>query len=142
VEGLDNGKQIDGVLIDFSEAFDRVIIMEIVGSLGLDGRAVRWIYSFISGRTPSVKNGDIYSEEYYAESAVPQGSVFGSILIVINVSHINRYVESPVRMFADDFIIYRETAKVEDGEIMQNDLKKFKSWAIDNGMIINADKTN
>jgi hypothetical protein len=144
VEGLDGGKQIDGVLIDFAKAFDRVdheVLMNKISLLGLDRRVVIWINSFVTGRSQMVRVGEVYSDKFYATSGVPQGSVLGPLLFIIYVNDISKNIKSHIRMFADDCIIYRVMDKLDDGVILQNDLNLLEKWSSDNKMVINASKT-
>ena len=54
---LDNGKQTDMVVLDFSKAFDRVPHQRLLRKLhhyGIRGSTYHWISSFLSGRTQKV----------------------------------------------------------------------------------------
>jgi hypothetical protein len=53
---------------------------------------------------------------------VPQGSVLGPILFLAYVKDIWRNIESKIRLFADDCIIYRKTLNNNDVEKLQTDL--------------------
>ena len=47
-------------------------------------------------------------------SGVPQGSVLGPLLFLTYVNDISRNTESPIRLFADDCVIYRKIINKKD----------------------------
>ena len=73
-----------------------------------------WIREFILGRTQRVRVGGQLSEEVRVRSGVPQGSVLGPLLFLAYVNDIWRNMESTIRLFADDCVIYRKIINNED----------------------------
>jgi len=73
------------------------------------------------------------SEEVRVKSTVPQGSVLGPLLFLNYVNVIWRNIESTIRLYADDCVIYR---KIINNEVMD----KLGEWAVENTMKINASK--
>ena len=67
-----------------------------------------WIKEFLLGRSQRVIVNGQLSEEVRVISGVPQGSVLGSILFLTYINDIWRNIESNIRLFADDCIIYRK----------------------------------
>jgi hypothetical protein len=59
------------------------------------------------------------SEEVRVTSGVPQESVLGPLLFLAYVNEIRRNMESSIRLFADDCVIYRKIIKTEDMEKLQ-----------------------
>ena len=53
---------------------------------------------------------------------VPQGSVLGPILFLLYINDINENVQSSIRLFADDSIIYCKINSNIDHQILQTDL--------------------
>jgi hypothetical protein len=72
---------------------------------------------------------------------VPQGSVLGPLLFLAYVNDIWRNMESNIRLFADDCIIYRKITDSNDIEKLQKDLNRLGVWAVENEMKINPDKS-
>ena len=70
-----------------------------------------------------------YSEWFDIISGVPQGSVLGPILFLIDVNDIPETVNSNVKMFADDTKIYRTLKNKPDCEILQADLDNLSEWS-------------
>jgi hypothetical protein len=73
----------------------------------VEWRIVNWIKNFLSGRSQRVRIDGHLSDEVRVNSGVPQGSVLGPLLFLAYVNDIWRNIESNVRLFADDCIIYR-----------------------------------
>ena len=85
--------------------------------------------------------GGQISEEVRVTSGVPQGSVLGPLLFIAYVNDIWRYMESTVRLFADDCVIYRKIINNADMEKLQKDLDRLGEWAVENEMKINPSKS-
>jgi hypothetical protein len=52
-----------------------------------------------------------------------------------------RNIESNIRLFADDCILYRRIIDSSDIEKLQTDLSRLGEWAVENEMKINPDKS-
>ena len=50
-------------------------------------------------------------------------------------------IDSTIRLFADDYIIYRKIVNNTDVENLQMDLDSLEEWAVDNAMKISSDKS-
>ena len=112
---MDEGARIDVIITDFSKAFYSIshdwLITKIV-TLGVDLRVVVWVREFLLGHSRKVRVGGHLSEEVRVMSGVPNGSELGPHLFLAYVNDIWRNIESTIRLFADDCIIYR---KIMDG---------------------------
>ena len=103
---------------------------------------VEWITEFLRCRSQRVRVGTHYSEEVRVTSGVPQGSVLGPILFLHYINDISTNIESKIRLFADDCIIYRKILNIKDVEKLLADLHRLGEWAELNEMIINPNKSN
>ena len=125
---------------DFLKAFDLAphgrLLMKIANS-GVDSRVVVWIREFLLDRKQRVRVGGQLSAEVRITSGVPQGSVLGPLLFLAYVNDIWRNIESTVRLFADDYVIYRKIINNEDMEKLQKDLYRLGEWEVENAMKIN-----
>ena len=66
------------------------------------------IREFLLGRTQGVRVGGQLSAEVRVMSGVLQGSVLGPLLFLACVNDIWRNMDSTIRLFADDCVIYRK----------------------------------
>ena len=82
-EGLNNSKQIDSVLLDFSKAFDKVHHSSLLRKLdhcGIRHNTLKWIKSFLEHISQIVIVEGEASNSAPVLSGVPQGTVLGPLL--------------------------------------------------------------
>jgi hypothetical protein len=84
----------------------------------------------MSVRLSADRVGGQLSEEMKVTSGVPQGNVLGPILFIAYVNDIWINIESTVRLFADDCIIYREIEHNKNIERLQIYLNRLGEWAV------------
>ena len=143
-DSLDIGVRVDAIVVDFSKAFDVVPhgrLLEKIADSGVDRRVVIWIKEFLLGRTQRVRIGEVTSDETRVTSGVPQGSVLGPLLFLAYINDIGRNIDSNIRLFADDCIIYRKIVTEADMTNLQRDLDRLGEWAVENSMKINPIKS-
>ena len=129
-QNLQDGKQTDIILLDFSKAFDKVSHEKLIYKLhgyGIRGKTLRWIKSFLNGRSQTVVLEEDCSEEVPVTSGVPQGSVLGPILFLVYINDLPEKVKSQVRLFADDMAAYYSLA---DSRQLQDDLDILQDWEV------------
>jgi hypothetical protein len=139
----DAGIQSDVIILDFSKAFDTVPHPQLLLKLehyGVRGQLHKWIASFLTQRTMKVVLEGQSSEEAAVESGVPQGTVLGPLLFLCHINDLPESVNSTVRLFADDCLLYRAIHSMQDHIALQEDLKKLEGWAKEWGMRFNARK--
>lgn len=135
--------------IDFSRAFDLVNIDLLVSKLyhlGFSDRACTWIESYLANRSQSVvfSNGDT-SSPLVRNAGVPQGSLLGPPLFSLFINDLPRVLgHCKYQLYADDLVIYLEGNFSEVGDIVDKinyDLTRISRWASNNGLVVNASKT-
>ena len=80
-----------------------------------------WVKSFLSNRTQHVSINGSHSALANVTSGVPQGSVLGPVLFLLYINDITNQIQSNIRLFADDSIVYREIRSPADHHILQTD---------------------
>ena len=125
---LNQKHQTDITILDFSKAFDGVPLKAKLDHYGVRGNNLKWISSFLDGRTRKVMVDRSMSNECPVLSGVPQGSVLGLMLFLLYINDITHQLSSRVRLFSDDCLIYREIKSPDDHCILQQDLDKLIEW--------------
>ena len=101
------------VLLNLSAAFDTVdpsiLRTRLRSKLGLNGAALSWFCSFLSGRIQRISVQGALSNVFYLRYGVPQGSCLGPLLFNIYSSNIfdivGRHLPK-VHFYADDSQLY------------------------------------
>ena len=144
---LNNKKQIDAVLLDFSKAFDKVDHVQLLSKLekyGIRHSLLSWITSFLSSREQTVLVEGKSSSAAPVTSGVPQGTVLGPLLFLVYINDIASKLSpgTKIRLFADDSLLYRVINSPLDQHILQKDLDSLQHWELNNKMEFHPDKCN
>ena len=119
--------------MDFSKAFDKVPHKRLLHKLSLYGipkQLLDWIEDFLKGRTQSVVIGDYSSNPCRVLSGVPQGTVLAPFsLYDIYVNDLATLVNSRIRLYADDILLYRTINTSDDNKLLQDDLDTLLNWS-------------
>ena len=119
---LDHQKQVDIILLDFSKAFDTVSHQRLLSKLkhyGITNEIYYWIKTWLTQRV--VLDGEV-SDQASVLSGVPQGTVLGLLMFLLHINDISKHINSPLRLFADDCLLYRVISCKEDASLLQEDL--------------------
>ena len=129
---LDHQKQVDLILLDFSKAFDTVPHQRLLAKLrhyGINGNCYNWIQTWLTRRSQSVVLDSISSSPVPVLSGVPQGTVLGPLMFLLYINDITQGINSPLRLFADDCLLYRVINSIGDTSRLQEDLNRLSEWA-------------
>ena len=132
------------VFLDFAKAFDCVAhehLLIKLQCLGIDGRLLEWIRSFLTHRLQRVVVNGTYSDWLSVRSGVPQGSVLGPLLFLLYIDDMHRVVKhSKLKLYADDVALYREIKSKTDCMLLQEDLDRICDWATKWQLRLNVSK--
>nr|VZI22024.1 unnamed protein product [Spirometra erinaceieuropaei] len=131
---VDRGDMVHATYIDFKKAFDSVPHHRLLYKLsraGVRGKLLKWIRSFLIGRSQAVHVGDQQSTEVAVKSGVPQGSVLGPTLFLVYVNDCANELNCDVAMFADDIKIWSTIRSEFDEARLQTSLDHLEQWSKD-----------
>ena len=86
---LHKHRKLDVLYKDFMKAFDKVSHLKFIHMLrayGFGCKLTDWINAFLIGRKQRVVIGESFSSWCDAHSGVPQGSVFGPLLVILYIN--------------------------------------------------------
>ena len=141
---LESNGSVDVVYLDFCKAFDKVdheALLRKLLSIGVRGKLLDWISSFLLNRKNTVAVEGEESDELNVKSGVPQGSVLGPLLFLIMISDIDRdLVKAKASSFADDTRVLMRVDCEDDNMEMQQEINKIYDWTDENSMKFNSSK--
>lgn len=97
------------VFIDFENAFDRVGQMHLIHKMRtcqIDTQVIDWVQEHLRDRHQAVLIVSVVSDFRAVMSCVPQCSVLAPTLFFIFINHIGKVVNSRIRPFADDCVVF------------------------------------
>ena len=102
-------KMVMLVLLDLSSAFDTIdqdiLLNKLLKNFGISGNALKWIKSYLKGRTFSVRIGNVDGKTCLLIYGVPQGTILGPLLFIIYIHDLVLIGEKhnvSVELYADD----------------------------------------
>ncbi len=154
LRALDDGCGVFLVLLDLSAAFDtldhNILLERLESGIGMSGTALRWIDSYLRGRTQSVVIDGVQSDPADMQYGVPQGSVLGPILFIIYttpIGDIARRHNLEIHLFADDtqlYVFFKTRTPASQWDVLhrlQSCISEIRSWMASNRLQLNDGKT-
>ena len=144
------GEVVGVIAFDLSAAFDTIDagpLIDKLKSAGIEGTPLKWLRSYMSGRSQSVIWNGTKSEPRPLTHGVAQGSILGPLLFLVMVADLPKYVtngtpNAKMMCYADDSTLYQSAKSKEllkvDLEMMSTRMIKYCN---NNGLIINSAKT-
>ena len=119
------------MVLDFAKAFDKVPHRWLQAKLqyyGIQGKLLCWFESFLTQRSQSFVCEGKSSSSSPMKSGVPQGTVLGLLLFLLYINDFPDNLQSSVKLFADDALLYGVIASVTDCDHLQDGLGKLEQW--------------
>ena len=144
------GEFVGVMAFDLSAAFDTIDAEPLLGKLestGVVGTPLKWMNSYMSGRSQSVIWNGTRSSPLPLTHGVAQGSILGPLLFLVMVADLPSYVTrgtkgAQMMCYADDSTLYQSAKSKES---LKSDLEKMAARMIqycnENGLVINSAKT-
>ncbi len=88
-----------------------------------------WIENWPSNRKPRVIINGTASDWASVTSGVPQGSVLGPVLFIININDINVGLNNLLEKFADDMTTGNSVISDRNRQSLQDELNKISAWS-------------
>ena len=133
------------LLLDIRKAFDTVnheILLDKLALYGVQGNAIKWFKSYLTGRAQKVNIDDAISNEEILDSGVPQGSILGPLLFLIYISDLPAATELLTSLFADDSTFQQSAKTLAELESkLQTEVNKVSDWFEANHLTVHPEKT-
>ena len=131
---IDNKRQVDAILLDFTKALDKVPHKHLIKINLLRNK---WKYPKLNKNnfyeSICIKNRGLRQQHLLDNTCVtfgvPYRSVLGPVLFLLCRNDINNNIQPPIWLYADDSIIYRKITSETDTNIIQSDLIKLQTWS-------------
>ena len=140
---LDSGKIVGGVFLDLKKAFDCVshdILLNKLYAYGIRGSLRQWFQSYLSARSQFVFYNGIRSSIRNITHGVPQGSILGPLLFILNVNDYSRSSDLLFSFLFDTSVFIEGHSYAEVIEILNIELLKVSDWLMANKLTINLKK--
>ena len=149
---LSENKAVILVQLDLSAAFDTVdhaVLLNLLKcKFGIKGTVLKWLTSYLHGRSFSVKIGSVNGKTVLLIYGVPQGSILGPLLFILYISDLPIIASKfniALQSYADDSQLYTSFDPQTDYSSVLDRVKacfqEIEKWMKSNYLKMNVDKT-
>ena len=142
-KSFDDDYEVRGVFLNISKAFDKVWYDGLIFKLqenGTSGNLLKVLKQFLTNRKQRVVLNGQSSSWTNVKEGVPQGSILGPLLFLIDINDLADGLSSNTKLFADDTSLF---SVIHDSVIatseLNSDLARIKQWAFQWKMSFNPD---
>ena len=133
---LDRSEEVCIVACDIQGAFDRVWhngLFAKLRSKGVSGMLLKWLQSYLHGRSIKVVLSGQSSDASPINASVPQGSILGPLLFSVFIDDLVDTCENQLYLYADDSTLFAPIRSVNERASvvasLNRDLEKMRVWA-------------
>lgn len=133
--------------MDIKRAYDTVShshALEGMYSLGIRGRALRWIYDYLHGRSVFMRTQDGACHDHHLPCGVPQGGVLSPLLFSVVLAALPQLLPKNVHIsiYANDICLWTSGVQMPALQRrIQNALDVTERFFTERGMDISSEKT-
>ena len=145
LENMDN-REITGMcLLDIRKCFDTInneILLRKLHKYGIRNCELKWFESYLSNRNQIVCYEGKTSNTHTFTIGVPQGTVLGPILFLLNVNDLSNVVkDASINVYADDVVIFASHANIDMVRTnLQAAINEVAKWYSTNLLQLSAEK--
>ena len=99
-----------------------------------------WIKDFVLNRSQRVIVNGQKSDPTHVTSGILQGTVLAPLLFLCFINDISNKINSRIRLYADDVLLYTTIHSQADCQRLQKDLHALEEWAANWRMLFNLQK--
>ena len=126
-QSLDRGDDFTIIYLDISRYFEKIwhdgLLAKCQTEFGITGSNIKWLQSYLEGRTQAVQLGQQISQYRRLNAGVPQGSVLGPLLAIMYLNSLGDITENEMLFFADDSSIFTNH-NIENKRAAEDSLQK------------------
>ena len=140
-KSIDSKENIDIIYTDHEKAFDNVdhgILLTKLFNLGVRGKIIKLLQSYLIGRTQRVRTNSNFSESVKVTSGVPQGTLLASLFFVIYLNDLPETCRAVVPLLCADDAKFISVNKSR--LICQMDLTRVMKWSEQHKLPLNVEK--
>ena len=151
LRGMDQSEVTILTLLDLSRCFDVIDHANLLAKLQQHQVSPGWFKSYLGGHTQRVRVGDALSAPLNISIGTFQGTCLGALLFNITSNDIACHVPTELNGFRITFVRYADDtqiaitgprARILDMKTsLESILNVLQTWFMQNGMLINASKT-
>ena len=147
LKSIDEKKKVIVITLDLYKAFDSIdhkLLLLKLFTIGFDIIAIKWIYSYLTGRYQSVNSNKKFSNTRPIKLGVFQGSVLGPILFSIFINDLSSLgCKGDLFFFADDCTLIIKAKNFKELEnYAKHDLSLINNWLIKHRLLLNDQKSH
>uniref|UniRef100_A0A1B6LBV2 Reverse transcriptase domain-containing protein n=2 Tax=Graphocephala atropunctata TaxID=36148 RepID=A0A1B6LBV2_9HEMI len=145
LDSFENKASAQATFCDLSKAFDCVDHKELIAKLnyyGVNGIPLKFFQSYLSNRRQKVSINGNWSNEIEVRTGVPQGSVLGPLLFLVQVNDLPSSVGAKYILYADDTTFLNVHSDFDSlKNLVNSTVEEASTWFRANGFLLNESKT-